>query len=361
MTLYLDTGYRNPYIIIPMVKVNKLGILLRKTPNGFESEGVLNPAVIKIGDDIHMFYRAVAKDNYSTIGYCKLSSPMVIQDRNEKAVIFPQSSYEFQGLEDPRIVQIEETFYLTYTAYDGTNALGALASSTDLVNWKKHGIIVPQVTYEEFNHFTANEKTINEKYARFNHLKKSQTIQDRTQFIWDKNLVLFPRKINNKFCFLHRIKPDIQIAMSIDKIEDLTVDFWQDYLFHFDENIALAPKYQHEVSYIGSGCPPIETEFGWLVIYHGVHDTIKGYVYAACAALLDLHVPQKELARLPYPLFFPEKEWELKGEVNNVCFPTGAIVEDDTLYIYYGAADERIAVASMSLKELLTELINFKN
>jgi predicted GH43/DUF377 family glycosyl hydrolase len=64
---------------------------------------------------------------------------------------------------------------------------------------------------------------------------------------------------------------------------------------------------------------------------------------------------------LPYALFFPEKEWELKGEVNNVCFPTGAVVEGDTLYIYYGAADERIAVASLSIKELLTELKLNKN
>ena len=118
----------------------------------------------------------------------------------------------------------------------------------------------------------------------------------------------------------------------------------------------MAPKYHHEVSYIGGGCPPIETTAGWLLIYHGVHDTIKGYIYSACAALFDLKNPQKEIARLPYPLFSPEKDWELKGEVNNVCFPTGALVEEDTLYIYYGAADERIAVASLSVKELLAEL-----
>lgn len=118
-----------------MVKVNKLGIVLQKTTHNFECEGVLNPAVIKIGDAIHLFYRAVTKDNYSTIGYCKLSSPLVVESRNESPVLYPQSDYEFQGLEDPRIVQIEGTFYLTYTAYDGTNALGALATSTDLINW----------------------------------------------------------------------------------------------------------------------------------------------------------------------------------------------------------------------------------
>jgi predicted GH43/DUF377 family glycosyl hydrolase len=84
-------------------------------------------------------------------------------------------------------------------------------------------------------------------------------------------------------------------------------------------------------------------------------------VYSACAALLDLKNPQKEIARLPYPLFFPQEKWELKGEVNNVCFPSGAVVEDPTLYIYYGAADEQIAVASMDINELLAELKLNKN
>ena len=119
----------------------------------------------------------------------------------------------------------------------------------------------------------------------------------------------------------------------------------------------LSPKYDHEVSYIGGGCPPIETENGWLLIYHAVHDTIEGYVYSACAALLDLENPQKEIARLPYPLFKPEQAWELKGEVNNVCFPTGTTLVEDTLYIYYGAADELIAYASVSLSALLKELM----
>jgi predicted GH43/DUF377 family glycosyl hydrolase len=340
-----------------VVKVNKLGIVLRSTNNIFENEGVLNPAVIKIGDLIHMFYRAVAKDNYSTIGYCNLSSPTEVQNRNDQPLLVPQAEYEFQGLEDPRIVAIEGIYYLSYTAYDGTNALGELATSTDLVHWEKKGIIVPQLTYEEFSHFAEYERSINEKYARFNDYQKSHTNQDQKVLLWDKNLIFFPRKINNQFCFLHRIKPDVQIVVAVEKLTDLTIEFWQRYFKHVDECIVLAPKYDHEVSYIGGGCPPIETNEGWLIIYHGVHDSVKGYIYSACAALLDLENPKKEIARLPYPLFFPEKEWELKGEVNNVCFPTGAIVESDTVFIYYGAADQRIAVASVSLSELLAELI----
>ena len=344
-----------------MITIHKLGIVLEKTDRSFELEGVLNPGVIKVGHRIHLFYRAVAKDNYSTIGYCELSSPMVILHRNDEPLLSPQFEYEFQGLEDPRIVLIDQTFYLTYTAFNGINALGALATSTDLINWERHGIIVPQITYEEFKHFLEAEGSVHEKYIRFNDYQKSHEKQDRTVFMWDKNLILFPRKINNNFCFLHRIRPDIQIVVEIERLEDLTINFWQNYFLKFDEHIVLAPKYDHEVSYIGSGCPPIETADGWLLIYHGVHDTVNGYVYSACAALLDLDNPCVEIARLPYPLFFPEKKWELKGEVNNVCFPTGSILEGDILYIYYGAADERIAVASMSLIELLGELKKNKN
>lgn len=339
-----------------MIKVKKLGILLTKTAHIFESEGVLNPAAIGVENSIHLFYRALAKDNYSTIGYCQLSAPMVVQSRNTSPVLFPEFAYEFHGLEDPRIVKIDGIYYMTYTAYDGVNALGALAISTDLIHWEKRGIIVPQITYDEFSHFTTELGPGSDKYIRFNNYQKSHVRQDRQFFLWDKNLILFPRKIEHKFCFLHRIKPDIQIVVGVEKLEDLTVAFWQDYFLRFDEYIVLSPRYHHEVSYVGGGCPPIETADGWLLIYHGVHDTVEGYVYSACAALLDLENPQKEISRLPYPLFFPEKEWELKGEVNNVCFPTGAVQENDTLYIYYGAADERIAVASVSMKELLAEL-----
>ena len=156
--------------------------------------------------------------------------------------------------------------------------------------------------------------------------------------------------------FLHRIKPDILIV-AVKDLNELTSEFWQNYFLRLDNSIVLTSKYKHEVSYIGGGCPPIETESGWLIIYHGVHDTVNGYVYSACAALLDLDNPQIEIGRLPYPLFKPEREWELKGEVNNVCFPSGSLVVGDTLYIYYGAADERIACASISLSGLLKELL----
>ncbi|WP_449386705.1 glycoside hydrolase family 130 protein [Chryseobacterium lineare] len=338
-----------------MIPVKKEGILLRKTALSFENEGVLNPAVIKDNGKIHLFYRAVAKNNLSSIGYCMLSDYKTIETRLSSPVIIPESEYEKQGVEDPRIVKIDRLFYLTYTSYDGINAVGALATSSDLKSWEKRGIIVPKIPYEKFKVLSEAEGLIPEKYKRYNEFQVSHT-DSGPVFLWNKNLIFFPRKINGKFYFLYRIKPDIQIV-SVENIEDLNAEFWDDYFFHFKNNIVLSPKYDHESSYIGGGCPPIETEYGWLMIYHGVHDTVNGYIYSACVALLDTKNPGKEISRLPYPLFKPEEEWELKGEVNNVCFPTGAIVENDKLYIYYGAADERIAVASLSISKLLKELM----
>ena len=143
-------------------------------------------------------------------------------------------------------------------------------------------------------------------------------------------------------------------------LEDLNKEFWDDYFHNLQKYIVLDPFYNHESSYIGSGCPPIETEHGWLLIYHGVEPTEKGLIYSACAALLDLNDPVKVIARLPYALFSPQYEWELKGEVNNVVFPTGAVVFGSTLFIYYGAADSLIACASVNLAELVAELLTYR-
>lgn len=338
-----------------MITIKKEGVLLEKTAIGFENEGVLNPAVIEVNGVIHLFYRAVKKGNFSSIGYAVLSSPVKVESRINVPILFSQFEYESQGLEDPRISEIDGVFYLTYTAYDGVAALGALATSQDLKSFKKWGIIAPKMTFESFRKLAEAQGKINEKYLRYNNPYTQSRPAIENAIVWDKNVVFFPRKINNKFYFLHRIRPDIQLVTVAD-LNELTVEFWQHYFLHLNDSILMTSKYPHEASYIGGGCPPIETKNGWLVIYHGVRDTISGYVYSACAALLDLENPSIEIGRLKEPLFSPDKAYEKMGYVNNVCFPTGAIVQNDTLYVYYGAADSRIAVASLSLSELVTEL-----
>ncbi|GEP51079.1 hypothetical protein FNO01nite_17510 [Flavobacterium noncentrifugens] len=340
-----------------MVTVKKEGIVFEKTVLDFENEGVLNPAVIRVGNEVHLFYRAVRSGNHSTIGYCKLSDPLTISYRSEVPLLVPEFDYESQGLEDPRIVKIENIFFLTYTAFDGVNALGCLAVSRDLVHFEKKGIIVPQITYKEFDRLANMKNPVDVKYFRYNQHNVTLEKDGERVLVWDKNVIFFPRKIGGKFCFIHRIRPEIQIVVAIESLDELTETFYCNYFTDFSKHVLLSPKYPHESSYIGGGCPPIETKQGWLLIYHGVRDSINGYIYSACAALLDLEDPQKEIARLPYPLFSPKLDWETQGEVNNVCFPTGAVIFHETLYIYYGAADERIACASLQLTELIDELM----
>ncbi len=338
-----------------MIEVVKHGVILNKTDLGFENAGVLNPAIIREGHMVHLFYRAVRKGNYSTIGYCRLEGPLTVAERFNTPVLFPQADYESHGVEDPRISKIEGLYYLTYTAYDGLNALGAYATAEILPHFEKRGILTPQITYDDFRHLAESKGLVNEKYLRYNGHPNLHSDLDKKTLLWDKNLIFFPRRIGGKLFFLHRIKPDIQIV-AVNDLAELTMPFWEDYFLHLHEHIVVEPKHRHEISYIGGGCPPIETENGWLVIYHGVHDTASGYKYVACAALLDLENPRKEIARLPYPLFSPEHDYEIRGEVNNVCFPTGTALFGDTLYIYYGAADEQIACASVSLSALVAAL-----
>ena len=335
-----------------MIKIKKEGIILEKTVLPFENDSVLNPAIMQEGETIHMLYRAVRTGNYSTIGYCKLNGAKEIVQRNNIPLLIPSTEEASNGIEDPRIVKIDGVYYITYTSFDGINALGTLSTSSDLISFTNYGIIVPQFTFDEFKRLAECTNLINPKYFRHvRHFNRSKKV-----FIWDKDVIFFPRRINGKLAFLHRIRPGIQLVLATS-LDDLTREFWNDYFLHFNEHIILDPiGSDHESSFIGGGCPPIETIEGWLLIYHGVFDTSKGYVYSAAAALLDIDNPTKVIGRLPYSLLFPELDYEKNGIVDNVIFPTGAALFDDRLYIYYGAADKCIACASVSFSELLREL-----
>ena len=340
-----------------MIEVKKEGILLSKTELEFENEGVLNPGAIREGEHVHLFYRAVQNGNRSSIGYCRLDGPLTVGERWNKPILIPEFDYESQGVEDPRIVKIEDLYYMTYSAYDGLNARGALATSKDLIHFEKQGIIVPSITYAEFVILVQASGKVRENYYKDHKFYRQE--DPEKELLWDKNVVFFPRRINGKLMFLHRIRPGIQIV-SVNSLDELTPEFWIEYFKNLQDHIVLEPIYPHESKYAGSGCPPIETEHGWLLIYHGAEETAKGLVYSACAAaLMDLNNPTTVIARLPYALFAPEYNWELKGEVNNVVFPTGTALFGDTLYIYYGAADKRIAVVSLSLSALLAELLTY--
>ncbi|MFA6197818.1 MAG: hypothetical protein WC734_01510 [Patescibacteria group bacterium] len=179
----------------------------------------------------------------------------------------------------------------------------------------------------------------------------------RPLLLWGKDAVLFPEKMNGKFALLYRIYPDIQLAY-FDSFDQLKESYWREQISFLNKHVVLEPVNWFENMYIGAGCPPIRTEVGWLLIYHGVERSGKGFVYRAAAALLDINQPTKVIGRLNEPLFEPTEPWEINGDVNNVVFPTGAIVRGDRVTVYYGAADRLIAAKTINYKMLLSILIN---
>ena len=342
-----------------MIEVRSEGIILESSQNEFENQAVLNPACIEKDGITHMFYRAVRKtDMCSSIGYCQLVDNKVVL-RSQKAVIVPEYDYDKKGVEDPRIVFLDGTYYLFYTVYDGTNALFAYATSTDLINFEKHGIISPRFTYAEAGSlFGSSPIRIREKYFFFESYIKDR--QGGDILLWEKDAFIFPKKINNKFALIHRVLPGIQVIY-FDDFKELTDDYWREYFKDMGRYVMLDPEYRFESRNIGGGCPPIETAEGWLLIYHAVEDSRAGRIYHAAAALFDLDDPVKVIARMKKPLFSPGQKWEKEGDVNNVVFPTGTAMKDGRLYIYYGAADKRIAAKSVDMGELLKELKKKRN
>jgi len=341
--------------------VTKHGIILEKTNNSFENLGVFNPAVMQEGNTVHIFYRAARDGNFSTIGYCKLDGALKVVERCKEPIFFPETPEEFQGVEDPRITKIDDTYYLSYAAYDGINVFGAYATSKDLKTFERQGIITPKFTFEEYSELIRqNFEKISNLHILFYNLfiryRLTEMMKDKI-YVWDKNIIFFPKKINGKFAVFHRLFPSIQI-LYFNNPSELTQEFWKTYISDLRQHIVLHPKYQHANSHIGGGCPPIETEMGWLFIYHTVQNTNYGLVYHASAALLDLDNPRKVISRLKKPLFSPTEAYEKVGYVNNVVFPTGTALFDDQLYIYYGATDSRVAVASVNINLLLNELKN---
>lgn len=335
-----------------MIKMSQSRIFLESRAGvEFENQGVLNPACVEKNGIVHMFYRAVRTGNFSTIGYCQIKDDKVIY-RADKPLLVPEYAYERQGLEDPRITLIDGKYYLLYTAYDSQNALVAYATGNDLKTFTKKGLITPQITYDEAEDIFRNSG-IRTRYTFFE--KYFRLTRGNAVYLWEKDAMLFPRKINGHFALLHRILPGIQICY-FDDFDQLTQDFWRRYLARLNDYVVMDPEYPFENAYIGSGSVPIETEFGWLLIYHAVENTDKGRTYHAGIALLDKNNPQKVISRLPRSLFSPETDWEKQGIVNNVVFPTGVSIKNNLLSIYYGAADTRIGVRSFSLSKLLKEL-----
>ena len=263
-----------------------------------------------------MLYRAVDSSWVSRLGYVRLLNGREVSFRSSDPVMEASADWEEFGCEDPRLTLIDGAYYVTYTAFSRRGPRIALASTKDFMHFTKHGLVGP----------------------------------DRD----DKDCVLFPERINGKVTMLHRLESKVQIAYfeSLEALDN-SQKFWNEYVTHFDDYEVIRPKFSWEKRKVGVGPPPLKTERGWLVFYHGVG---LNRVYRAGAILLDLDQPAKVVARTREPILEPEMDFETRGVVPNVVFPDGAVIQNGELLTYYGGADRVCCIASVPLDEFLDEL-----
>jgi predicted GH43/DUF377 family glycosyl hydrolase len=292
-------------------------ILTPRGDNRWESKLTFNPGIYMDGSKIHILYRAVDENDISYIGYASSSDGRHIDERLAKPVISPEYEWENLGVEDVRVNSIDGHIYITYTALSNKGARVAIAETEDFRTFRKMGLIGPDY--------------------------------------YDKDAVIFPKRIDGKIILLHRISPNIQAAY-FESVEDIIkppLSYWEEHMANLEAFTLLKPKQKWEARKIGSGPPPIETDRGWLLIYHGVDDEKS---YKVGAVLLDLDNPLKILGRTTEPLLEPSVWYEHWGCVPEVVFPTGVALLDNTLYTYYGAADTTCCVATVNIHDLLEHL-----
>ena len=289
----------------------------------WESGGTINPAAIDINNKTRILYRAVAPGNVSTLGYAESSDGFSIDARSEKPVYFPRESFEMKrgggdnfGCEDPRLSEIGDRIYMTYTGYDGSTPRVAVTSIS-----KKD--------------FAA------QKWSAWS---KPEAITPPG--VPNKDSVILPEKVRGGYLLFHRVHESV----CGDFINSL--DFSKEKITQCIELIT-PRKGMWDGGKVGVSTPPIKTKDGWLMLYHGVSWSTT---YRVGAVLLDLEDPTIVRARTATPLFEPEEEYDEKGIVPHVVFPCGLVLRGGTLYMYYGGGDLVTAVATAKLSDLLKTL-----
>ena len=284
--------------------------------------GLFNPTAIKIATKTVLLFRAQDRNHTSRIGYAESADGLHFNVRPEP-VLSPETAYEKGGgLEDPRVVQINGTYYLTYTGYDLHSAQLCLATSTDLIHWQRKGVIMP-----------AYRGTWN------------------TQ--WTKSGAIVPENINGKWWMYYlgtRKDRDGQSRdyMGLASSSDLL--HWQDAT---QKPVLDRRPGAFDSRVMEPGPAPILTEAGILLLYNGADDHL---VYRPAWVLFDRHDPTRVIARAERPFLVPTLEWEKKGNVPNVIFLEGAVPKSKTTpsknleFIgYYGAADKFIGAADIRI------------
>ncbi len=309
------------------------------TPRGddWESLAVFNCGVIKKGNKIHVLYRAVGEYvNYvSRLGYAVFDEELNLLERYEKPVFNPDVKLWEMSIEDPRLVEIEGKIYMTYVTTPTPAPPFAIR--------RRLGLPKPEQAYSRC------------AVAEVRDFKEFKRLGVITPYdAEERNTVLFPEKIDGKFAVLHRPANWVGESYSVSKPSIWFA--WLDSIpgIMHGHRVVMQPEEEWEAVKIGAGPPPIKTEKGWLLIYHGVDED---YVYRAGVALLDLEQPWKVIARSSEPILEPKEKYEKEGDVPNVVFPTGAVVVNDELIVFYGGADKVCCAATVNIYDLLDYLL----
>ena len=307
---------------------------VRKEAVKWEEKGVFNPAAVVRNDTVYLLYRAEDKvgkfAGTSRIGLATSTDGLTFTRRPEP-VFYPDNDfmkpYEWEGgCEDPRIVEdAKGTYFMTYTTYDGKTARLCLASSTDLIHWKKHGLAFGKAA---------------DKYKDL--WSKSGAIVSRRQ-----GNKIIAEKINGKY-WMYWGDTHMFIATS-DNLTDWTPMEQKDGKLAY----ILAPRPgKFDSDLVEPGPPALITDKGILLIYNSRNKDangdpkLPGGTYTAGQALIDPKNPTKLLDRTDTYFMRPEKDYEITGQIGNVCFVEGLVYYKDTWFIYYGTADSKIAVAT---------------
>lgn len=304
-------------------RYDKNPILAPREGIEWEARGVLNPASIVIDGITHIVYRAMSSDDTSRMGYARTTNGFDIDYRGIEPIYSPRESFESKtrpgnsGCEDPRLTIIDDKVYMCYTAYDGTHVARVAITSISIDDFKN------------------------------NNWNWSKPIVISPENVTDKDACVVPEKINGKYVIFHRVNADI----CADYTESL--DFPNGPLETATPTL-LPVKGMWDSEKIGIAAPPIKTEKGWLLLYHGI--SLNHHTYRVGAALLAIDNPFDVIARTSHPIFEPETYYEKIGLIPNVVFPCGTTVIGDDLFIYYGGADSVIGVATISIEKLLKSL-----
>lgn len=288
----------------------------------WEKGGVFNPAAVELGGKIHLLYRAVGSDHISRFGLA-ISEDGETFTRFDKPIFEgdPNNPHERLGVEDPRATIIGRDIFITYTAvsvYLAGQTATAQSLNTPGTPWR---IRVSALKTRDMRSFQ----------------KLGVLLPD----IDSKDAVIVPERHLGYYWLIHRVDPSIFIARSRD-------------LKKWEGSIEMmTAKEPWEELKIGAACPPIEVEGGWLLLYHGVS---ASHTYSVGAVLLAKENPAVVLKRTKHPFMSPHFDWERRGVVNNVVFPTGAIVSHGKIHLYYGGADKVVALAKIPLENIMQAL-----